>query len=93
MVRSMPVNWKLAGAGFAAIASVLVVLAILGAASVHAQTSATTAAATSQDTDSGQACAGLGTPQESGDCNGTGQYGDQTPGADNEAATTEADLD
>lgn len=55
---------------------------------VHAQTP-TTSATTS--TSSSQACTGLGTPQEDGNCQGTGMFGDQT-GPDIESASA-AEVD
>lgn len=51
---------------------------------VHAQTQTTSAA--NATTSSSQACTGLGTPQEDGNCQGTGQFGDQT-GPDTESAS------
>ena len=47
--------------------------------------------ASSSSTSSAQACTGLGTPQEDGDCQGTGQFGDQT-GPDTESVAT-AEVD
>lgn len=71
----------------------VLVIGILGAvlslaffaSAVHAQTSTTTTASPSH------ACTGLGTPQEDGDCQGTGQFGDQT-GPDTESASA-AEVD
>lgn len=51
----------------------------------HAQTP------TSSSTASPQACTGLGTPQEDGNCQGTGQFGDQT-GPDTESVAA-AEVD
>ena len=53
---------------------------------VHAQ-----GTAPSTTNSSSQTCTGLGTPQEDGNCQGTGQFGDQT-GPDIESASV-AEVD
>lgn len=52
----------------------------------HAQTTTTSSAASAPQT-----CTGLGTPQEDGNCQGTGQFGDQT-GPDTESVAA-AEVD
>jgi hypothetical protein len=64
--------------GILGLSLVMSVAFLANVAHAAASTSTTT---TASSTNSAQPCTGLGTPQEDGDCQGTGQYGDQT-GAD-----------
>lgn len=77
----------IAGVGLAAVVSAFMLLLVAGAIVAHAQSSISSSANSQPQ----QACTGLGTPQEDGDCQGTGQFGDQA-GPDVEAAgATEID--